>query len=205
VLATDSVGNTEALKAGAVKNTYLGSVTPVTWLYFKGTNRDKDNLLEWATANETNTKEFRVERSFDAQNFKGIGTVKAAGNTSGNSSYNYTDYDIDRLNESVMYYRLAQIDQDGRTKFSNVIRLNYHSKASAKTMVYPNPTKGMMIVVVGDPTLIGTIASVYDEAGKLLQSVKITSVNQQINLGNYTNGIYFIKLANKETLIVIKQ
>src|SRR5690606_9784477 len=139
VLATDSVGNTELLRPDAVKNTFLGSVLPVSGLYFKGTNRDKDNLLEWATANEVNTKEYRVERSFDGQSFAGIGQVKASGNSSGNSSYQFTDYGVDRLGESVMYYRLAQIDVDGRTNLSNVIRLNYTSNNLPKTIVYPNP------------------------------------------------------------------
>lgn len=204
VLATDSVGNVETLRPGEVVNTYLGAVLPVTWLYFKGTNKDKDNLLEWATANERNTKEFRIERSFDAQQFSVIGTVRASGNTSGNSSYHYTDRDIDRLGESVMYYRLAQIDQDGRSSLSNVIRINYAAKQIANAIVYPNPTKGAVTIVMGDDALVGTIATVYDEAGKSLQTIKITSRQQQVNLGGYTNGIYFIRLANKEVLKVMK-
>ncbi len=204
VLATDSVGNTEQLGTGAVVSTYLGSVLSVTWLYFKGTNKNKDNLLEWATANERNTKEFRIERSFDAQTFSVIGTVSASGNTTGNSSYQYTDYDIDRLGQNVMYYRLAQVDLDGRSSLSNVVRLNYIADQLPKTIVYPNPTKGWITVVVGDKKLIGSIATVYDEAGKLLQSVKITSQQQQFNFGGYTNGLYIIRLANKKVLKVMK-
>lgn len=204
VLATDSVGNVEQMKPGAIQTTYLGSVLPVTWLYFKGTNKDKDNLLEWATTNERNSIEFKIERSFDAQNFSVIGTVSASGNTTGNSSYHYTDYHIDRLGEAMMYYRLVQIDKDGRSSLSNVVRINYDIKQLSKTIVYPNPTKGMITVVVGDATLMGTVATVYDEAGKLLQSVKISSLQQKFDLGNYTNGIYFIRLANKEVLKVMK-
>lgn len=204
VLATDSVGNIEQLGPGDVVNTFLGSVVPVSWLYFKGSNKGNDNLLEWATANETNAKEYVVERSFNGQNFNKIGSVKAAGNTTGNSSYQYTDYDVDRLGEPVMYYRLAQVDNDGRTKYSNIIRLNFVSDKLSKTIVYPNPTKGLITVVVGDKELIGSVATVYDEAGKLLQSVKITSLQQQFNFGSYTNGIYFIRLANKEVLKVMK-
>lgn len=205
VLATDSVGNTEQMGPGAIKGTYLGAVLPVSWLYFTGLNKGKKNLLEWATANERNTKEYRVERSFDAQEFKPIGSVMAAGNTTGNSSYQFTDYDIDKLGESVMYYRLAQIDKDGRSQLSNVVRINYTSVQTSKTIVYPNPTKGMITIVIGDQELVGSVANLFDEAGKLLQSVKITSVNQQLNLSGYTNGIYFIKLANKEVLKIMKR
>lgn len=204
VLATDSVGNVEQLGTGAVVNTFLGSVVPVSWLYFKGSNKGNDNLLEWATANETKAKEYVVERSFDGQHFTKIGSMKAAGNTTGNSSYQYTDYSVDQFGEPVMYYRLAQVDNDGRTKYSNIIRLNVVAEKLSKTIVYPNPTKGLITVVMGDKALVGTTASVYDEAGKMLQAVKITSLQQQFNFGRYTNGIYFIRLANKEVLKVMK-
>ncbi|MCO5284858.1 MAG: T9SS type A sorting domain-containing protein [Chitinophagaceae bacterium] len=206
VIATDSVGNTEQMRVGDILNTYLTptGVVPVSWLYFKGTNKGNDNLLEWATANERNTKEYVVERSFDAQDFKAIGSVRASGNTNSNSSYHYTDYGIDKLGQPIMYYRLAQMDIDGRKEYSNVIRLNYDAITLIKTIVYPNPTKGLITVASTDKTLIGTIAQVYDEAGKLLQSVKITNSSQQFDMSGYTNGIYFIRLANKEVLKVMK-
>ncbi|MBW7838263.1 MAG: T9SS type A sorting domain-containing protein [Chitinophagaceae bacterium] len=206
VIATDSVGNTEQMRVGDILNTYLSpiGVVPVSWLYFKGTNKGNDNLLEWATANERNTKEYVVERSFDAQDFKAIGSVRASGNTNSNASYHYTDYGIDKLGQPIMYYRLAQMDIDGRKEYSNVIRLNYDAITLVKTIVYPNPTKGLITVASTDKTLIGTIAQVYDEAGKLLQSVKITHASQQFDMSGYTNGIYFIRLANKEVLKVMK-
>ncbi|HRP17299.1 MAG TPA: T9SS type A sorting domain-containing protein [Ginsengibacter sp.] len=103
-----------------------------------------------------------------------------------------------------MYYRLAQVDIDGRTEYSNIIRLNYEAANVVKTIVYPNPTKGLITVASTDKSLIGTTAQVFDEAGRLLQSVKITSASQQFDLSNYTNGIYFIKLANKEVMRVMK-
>ncbi|MBS1754907.1 MAG: T9SS type A sorting domain-containing protein [Ferruginibacter sp.] len=50
-----------------------------------------------------------------------------------------------------------------------------------------------------------TIAVVYDINGRLLESVKITTSSQQVNLSRYTNGVYFIKLNNKEVLKIVKQ
>lgn len=206
VLATDSVGNVAEMDPSGVRSAYLGigGAVPLNWLYFQGRTKGTDNQLEWATANERNTREFRVERSFDARNYVEIGVVKAAGNTTGNTSYSYTDHGIDKLGESDMYYRLAQVDMDGNTRYSTVVRLNYQGVTAGKTIVYPNPTRGQIVVVPGDRSLIGSMAEVYDEAGKLLQTVKITSLHQQFDLGKYTNGIYFIRLANKEVLRVMK-
>jgi hypothetical protein len=71
--------------------------------------------------------------------------------------------------------------------------------------VYPNPTKGYVTVAVGDAKLLNTTALVLDANGKLLQTIKLSTLNQAINLGMYTNGLYYIKLTNKEVLRVLKQ
>jgi RHS repeat-associated protein len=204
VLATDSVGNTELLRQAEIKCTFLGSIIPVTWLYFKGTNQGKDNLLEWATASEQNSKEFNLERSLTGISFNSIATIPAAGNSSITRSYQYKDLNIDRLNSAVMYYRLKQIDMDGRFKYSNVVRLNYKQKEILNSIVYPNPTPGLITIAVGDKALIGTTALLYDESGRLMESIKITANSQSINLSKYVNGVYIIRLNNKEVLKVVK-
>lgn len=178
---------------------------PVTWIYFKGINKGNANLLEWATAGESNTEEYLVERSADGQHFTAIGTVKAAGNTAQTSYYQYTDEAIDQLQNKAIYYRLAQVDMDGRVRYSNVIYLVYDAAVVSKTIVYPTLTEGIFSVKVGDASLIGTMATIVDEAGMVLMKVEITSGNQSFNLGGYTNGIYFIRLANREVFRIVKQ
>ncbi|MEO7308823.1 MAG: RHS repeat-associated core domain-containing protein [Chitinophagaceae bacterium] len=204
VLATDSVGNTEILRPGEIRDTYLGTVLPITWLYFKGRTEGKDNLLEWATANEQKTKSFIVERSLDGTRFTDIGTVAAASNSNSTRTYTLTDYQVDRLNSTYMYYRLRQVDLDGRVQYSNIIRLSYNLKDKITSIVYPNPTAGMITLTIGDKQLIGTKASLYDENGKFLETFKVTDTNQTVNMARYVNGVYYLKLNNKEVLRVIK-
>lgn len=204
VLATDSVGNTEILRQGEIKSTFVTAALPVSWLYFKGATQQKNNVLNWSTANEQNSKEFRIERSFNGTSFSSIGTVAANGNTSGPSSYQFIDYHIDKLNSKVMFYRLKQIDKDNKFNYSSVIRLTYNQEEKSKTIVYPNPTPGTIHVTIGDKKLIGSMAIVVDQNGRVIQNIKITAENQAINLSSYSNGIYYIKLSNKEILKVIK-
>ena len=205
VLATDSVGNTEILRPGEIKNTFIGATLPVNWLYFRGNNRNKDNILEWATSSEQNSKEFKVERSLDAINFSAISTVPAAGNSSSISNYDYTDRNIDQLNSSVMYYRLRQVDLDNTYSYSAVVRLTYKETASINSIVYPNPASRTLTITVGDKNLVGTMAFIYDMNGRLIESIKISAQSQTVDISRYTNGIYLIRLDNKETLKVIKQ
>ena len=204
VLATDSVGNTEILRPGDIQSTYISAALPVSWLYFNGKTINKDNLLEWATANEINNKEFRVERSLDGSSFTDIGAVAAAGNGTGTNTYLFTDYNIDKLNSQFMYYRLRQIDRNNNQKYSNIVRLAYNVKEKAKSIVYPNPTEGLITVTIGDIKLIGTKATLMDENGKVLQVVTINANSQSLDLNKYVNGVYYLRLSNKEVLRVIK-
>lgn len=206
VLATDSAGNTETLRAGEIKSIFVGNnALPVTWLYFNGKTVAKDNILDWATANEQNSKQFNVERSLNGTIFNQIGTVNSVGNSNQTTTYQYKDYNIDRLNSEVMFYRLKQMDINGGYKYSNIVRLIYQPKANVNSIVYPNPTQNLITILVGDNSLVGTVAGLYDVNGRTLENIKITAKSQSVNLGKYVNGTYFIKLNNNEVLKIVKQ
>lgn len=204
VLATDSVGNTETLLPGHVTSTFIGAVVPVTLLSFRGSNHGKDNLLEWSTATEINTKDFKLERSLNNSSWSTITTVNAAGNSSTTRNYDYTDRNIDRLNSSVMYYRLKQSDVNGAYKYSNIVKLNYLQKDVALSLIYPNPTHDQITLVVGDKALVGTEALLYDAGGRVIEKIKITTASQPIQMGRYLSGTYILQLANKEAIKIIK-
>ncbi|MEI2755397.1 MAG: RHS repeat-associated core domain-containing protein [Chitinophagaceae bacterium] len=205
VLGTDSVGNTETLRPDEVKSTFLSSSLPVTWLYFKGKNIGKDNLLEWATGSEFNTREFIIERSVDGNSFSAIGSKPAIGNSNTTTLYEYTDHNVDRLQKDIFYYQLKQTDRDARFKYSNIVRLQINKGQSLNSIVYPNPTQGLFTIAIGDNALMGTEAMLIDETGRLLQRIKLSAQAQSIDISQYTNGIYFIRLKNKEVLKIIKQ
>ncbi|HRE39338.1 MAG TPA: T9SS type A sorting domain-containing protein, partial [Chitinophagaceae bacterium] len=205
VLATDRVGNKEILRQGVTQCSTIGGPLPVTWLYFNGTNEGKNNLLKWATGTEQNSKEFRLERSLNGTDYSQIAVIPAAGNSTTERRYDYTDQRIDRLNSRVMFYRLKQVDLDDRFRYSNIVRLNYNKEGNTPTIVYPNPTRGVINILVGDRSVIGTEAIVSDVNGRIMKKVIITAANQQIDLSAYSNGLYLIRLSNDEVLKVMKQ
>lgn len=204
VLATDRVGNKELLRQGEIQCGIAGPL-PITWLYFRGNTVAKDNVLDWSTASEQNSKQFDVERSFNGTSFNRIGVVNAVGNSSQTSTYQYKDLNIDKLGSNVMFYRLKQIDINGKFTYSNIVRLNYTAKQNVPTIVYPNPTPGSVTLLCGDKSLVGTFAVLYDINGRVLENIKIAANTQEVNLDKYTNGTYLIKLSNNEVLKIIKQ
>ena len=63
---------------------------PLTWLSFtvKAQNNSQ-SLLQWATAQEQNTKDFYIQHCADGINWVTIGSLPAAGNSNSTSHYNY--------------------------------------------------------------------------------------------------------------------
>lgn len=206
VLATDTVGNTETLRPGAIQSTMVTAALPVTWLRFMAERRGPDALLQWSTVSEQNSKHFVVERSNDAQRFTGIGTMAAAGFSQAERSYRYTDAQIDKLPATEwLYYRLRQVDLDGRITYSAIVRVAGNKASTQRTLVYPNPTQAAAYISLPHRQLVGSQAQLFDQSGKLLQNIRISSQLQVVDLSNYVNGVYYIKLANKEILRVVKQ
>ena len=73
--------------------------------------------------------------------------------------------------------------------------------------IYPNPAKSVINVKTADTKLLGMAYSIYDNAGKVVLSGKITSENTSIELGNLAAGIYMLSIAENmsQTFKVIKR
>ena len=73
--------------------------------------------------------------------------------------------------------------------------------------IYPNPAKNVINVKTADTKLLGMAYSIYDNAGKVVLSGKITSENTSIELGNLAAGIYMLSIAENmsQTFKVIKR
>eukprot|EP00353_Schmidingerella_taraikaensis_P002871 CAMPEP_0185587150 /NCGR_PEP_ID=MMETSP0434-20130131/47714_1 /TAXON_ID=626734 ORGANISM="Favella taraikaensis, Strain Fe Narragansett Bay" /NCGR_SAMPLE_ID=MMETSP0434 /ASSEMBLY_ACC=CAM_ASM_000379 /LENGTH=654 /DNA_ID=CAMNT_0028208815 /DNA_START=28 /DNA_END=1989 /DNA_ORIENTATION=+ len=67
------------------------TVLPVEVGDFQGKNAPEGNLLYWYTLSERDADYFLIERSTDGKNWKEIGTVKAAGNSTEINNYMLVD------------------------------------------------------------------------------------------------------------------
>ena len=184
-----------------VSNSINDSPLPLQLLQFTGTKYNGYNLLQWKTANEHNTKEFVVERSSDGSRFTGLGIKAAVG--SGSNSYSYSDAAITQ--GGAFYYRLKMVDNDGKFSYSPIVRLNGNSLLVLPSLLYPTPAKYMVMLTIGDNKLLGTRAILTDINGRQLQQITIAATAQPVLLANYASGVYLLRLANGETLKIIKE
>jgi hypothetical protein len=175
---------------------------PVELIYFNAQNRSGDAYLTWATAAEINSERFDVERSVDGTNFIKIGQVAAAGNSSRTLTYDYTDKDINALGVSVIYYRLKQVDADGRFEYTSIVSIDVAAERNIFHVlsVYPNPFTDHMGVSFYSPAQKPVKISLYDIRGALV-SEEETNSSAGINVYNVTNaenlapGMYTISIS----------
>ena len=107
-------------------------VLPIELISFEGVNDGNSNILTWVTATETNNSHFNLDRSLDMFNWIRIATIKGAGTVNTPNIYSVNDYET--LN-GIIYYRLTQVDYDGRDEIFKVIYidLSKHSKSCKYT------------------------------------------------------------------------
>ena len=128
--------NATALKLSVIVNSL-----PVTLVSFSANvTGDRKVKLTWSTAEEINASHFYAERSADAREFEVVGKVSASGTTKLHKDYSLID-EIPLSGTS--YYRLRQIDLDGKEFVYRVIAV--HLDAAFGQLIFPNPTDKDMI------------------------------------------------------------
>ncbi|HSC37294.1 MAG TPA: polysaccharide lyase family protein, partial [Chitinophagaceae bacterium] len=174
----------------------ISSTLPVNLLSFKAQAiGDRKAFLNWKTTNEQSDHHFDIERSTDGAAFSYIGKVAATGATGGH--YSFTD---NEPLEGINYYRLRQVDNDGKYTYSPVETLRFGPAVTI--LIYPNPVKDA--VTISAPVMLEQI-KVSSADGKLifLQS----GINRQqatVNMAAFAKGLYYLEIRTATGSVVRK-
>lgn len=183
------------------------SALPLQLVAFKGLLQGSDALLQWETATETNTARFEVERSTDGIGFQKIGTVAAAGTSSANASYAYTDKGAALLPTNTIYYRLRTVDKDGKVSYSQVAAIRL--PRNGDVMVFPNPVKEKVTVRISNMAAKNVTVQVSDVQGRVVYSSKEqlhqNVSNISIDARHWTPQLYVIKIVNSKNEVLATQ
>ena len=149
-------------------------------------------LLNWATSSEINNAYFDIERSDNGLDFKNIGQVRGAGTTSTPQYYRFYD-DIPLPN--INYYRIKQVDVNGKTTFSKIITIDNAANKSGILKMYPSVIHDNLTLELN--TDDGAILRVSDAAGRVVLSKKgvvkgFSTVS--IDTNTLPNGVYLLSL-----------
>ncbi len=179
--------------------TWTEAVTlPVELTGFTATKLNTESLLKWETASEINNAQFDIERSLDGIHFEKIGEVAGAGNSNREIAYEFIDANP---STGVNYYRLNQIDFDGRSTLSEIRQLEFE-ESSRSINIYPNPVVDFVNI---ETTELGASLQVYDMLGKIVLEHTIND-SEQISTQELFAGAYIFRVlnANGETLLTQK-
>ena len=171
---------------------------PLTWLSFTAkAQNNSQSLLQWATAQEQNTKDFYIQHSADGINWVTIGSLPAAGNSNSTSYYNYVHTTpVKGLN----YYRIKQTDVDSRYSYSPVRMLSF-TKALQPLTIQGNPLTNNVLTL---PVNMATSLAFYTADGKLLWREQVNAGTKTIDVSRYAKGTYLLKTITTTHKVVIQ-
>ncbi|MEM6347112.1 MAG: T9SS type A sorting domain-containing protein [Bacteroidota bacterium] len=180
---------------------------PVEWLSFSAKLEGDRALLEWATASETNTDFYRIERSVDGNLFSPIGKEAATGTSNQTSAYEFRDANLSQMPVNRIYYRLRQVDIDGSFDYSRVVELDLSGQQASLWLIpMPIPASQSLTVRYGTMMDFESQLSVYSLTGKQLyyENLPQGQGERQIEVANWPNAIYYLRLESEGQQIVRK-
>jgi hypothetical protein len=194
--------------AGAISSST--TTTPVKLVSLKATKVNEDVLVSWATASEVNNRGFNVERSIDGKTFEYVGFVKGMGNSSVTNNYRLEDANaFVTTGVSKLYYRLKQMDNDGKFEYSNIISLTNDELNEVNVVAYPNPFSDNLTIVVNASELENIHVDIVDISGRVMLSLDKTIDNTKNSMSinevsSLSQGVYFVKINTNGITKVIK-
>ncbi len=161
---------------------------PVALKSFKATARRNKVQLDWQTSSETNNDYFQVERtiSYSQLTWEPLGTIPGAGISNDLLDYSYQD-----LNPypGTAYYRLKQVDFDGRFAYSSIESVVMDLSKDP----YPNPATDHLIIPLAEISHSPADIRLFDISAKEILVPQLQDRSKiKLDLRNLAEGTYIL-------------
>jgi CHRD domain/Secretion system C-terminal sorting domain len=161
---------------------------------FVSIKKNSNILLQWKTASETNNKGFEVERSVDGKDFENIGFVKGNGNIKILTTYSFIDKNPLKLN----YYRLRQMDYDGKETVSKIVNNTFNGNNKFK--IAPNPAKDNLSIYLDENEQSNIV--IYDVLGRVVLTKSFFGNLSTFDISSLNTGQYILQiLSNNKSYV----
>jgi hypothetical protein len=182
------------------------SGVPVELTSFTARIDERNIILNWTTATETNNLGFEIQRK-SGGDYRTIGFVDGYGTTTETQNYSFADINLEI---GLYHYRLKQIDFDGTIEFSQEIEVEFLSPSKFELKQnYPNPFNPSTNIsfLIPEPGMVTLkiFNIIGEEVAELLDELKEAG-NYEINFSaaNLPTGIYIAKLSTGNNIQTIK-
>jgi len=169
----------------------LNAALPVKLEFFNGKRINGTVHLIWKTLVEENVLYFNVQKSADGVVFETINKIFAG-------KYNYEVFDNTR-GDNDAWYRLQIVDKDGKTEYSDVIKVERDTTLTSEVVIFPNPATNIINFRGVDVHHTVKIISI---TGALVKQQSL--INNKIDIADIRPGLYYIVVydnnGNKKTI-----
>jgi hypothetical protein len=195
----DIVFYNRVLSSTEVTNLYnhLSAVMlPLRWISFTANLKGNQAKLQWQVEAAQNNDHFEIEHSNDGRNFTKKGTLSnGEGNITvpGKLSYSFVDGDVAT---GLNYYRIRQVDKDGRYTFSQTVLLKVNPTVSG-FYLRSNPVIAELLLGNEHQAEVSHL-QVADLSGKILLDRHLKSHEPVIrtDVRKLSPGYYILKISS---------
>jgi hypothetical protein len=191
-------------------NVFSSAPLPVKLISFEAKVQENQVQLTWATSAETNSAGFEIERSsplapgggISNTKFEKIGFVKSEANivkSNEKQAYDFVDLNPP-LGAGGLYYRLKQVDLDGKFEYSQIKSVKIEGKETVK--IFPNPVTDFITIESSNSANINSIELLNAKGSTLYKRI---GNENKIDLSQNAPGIYFLKIENKDGKVEVRK
>lgn len=185
----------------STNGTLSQSPLPVNFIGFEAKRLSNVTVLTWKVAGEENVARYEVERSGDGRSFVAISSITHVGR----DTYVYTDI----ASNSPVYYRIKNVDEDGKFKYSTIVRIA-NGRSEIVIKAFPQPVQNSLTLQY--PNVTGkALISISTADGKIVRSITPSagSMQSSVDMSGLQKGLYIVRLntgdGNIQTIKVVKQ
>ncbi len=176
-------------------------IVPVELTSFTASAIGNKVALNWSTATEVNNQGFEIERrTNDCPDWTRVGYKEGIGTTLQPQRYSFID-NIAGINSNTIYYRLKQIDFDGRFTYYGEIEVENTFAPDNFVLLqnYPNPFNPSTKISFGIPEKSNVMLKVFNLIGQEVALIasgayEAGTYSFDFDASNLPSGIYLFTL-----------
>ena len=141
-----------------------------------------------------------IERSIDGRQFQEIGKVNGAGTTDEIQNYSFTDRSpLPGTN----YYRLLQVDFDGKTTYHDMITVDYQLEGTPIQLL-PNPVTDRLSVQLAEHYEHAVEITLYNLHGQAMLKYDMAPGQKHLELdvSSLNTGHYMLEINSQNDILL---
>ncbi|MFN0202968.1 MAG: T9SS type A sorting domain-containing protein, partial [Bacteroidia bacterium] len=176
-----------------------GSGFPVEWLDFTASPTSAGTVaLTWSVAAEKNLSHYEVERSLDGTSFQKMEEIPYL--YTPNTTNTYATQDKQPF-QGAAYYRIRQLDLDGRFSYSNTEKV-WVEPNLIRVNIAPNPNQGVFDLLA-NANLSQVEVQIWSIDGRKIATYYFPTLNGKATLDirkEVAKGVYLFKILAEESI-----